>query len=211
MNFIDAPYQSASLSSENIRPPNAILNSDLSDPALLGQKRTTSIEYQKNLKRVCVSKNHVVTTEDLDSADTFRMGAEVASLMPSISAQVPLISSNQMQQQMQQFQNQMQQFQNQMQNQMHQMQQQLFSRLDATDTRFRNFSATRSNDPIYPIITFNVQLPNQYPGTRGAVFSLTRGNLDVLLQYYALDANGTIDVKRKRLALFLGLPNIENI
>ena len=83
--------------------------------------------------------------------------------------------------------------------------------MDATDTRFRNFSATRSNDPIYPIITFNVQLPNQYPGTRGAVFSLTRGNLDVLLPYYALDANGTIDVKRKRLALFLVLPNIENI
>ena len=82
--------------------------------------------------------------------------------------------------------------------------------------RIENSHATHDNDPIIAIRHKNAPvlgvlplplppLPANFPATRGELFRLNTARLNIFLNYYGENLNGAIEVKRRRLARFLGL------
>ncbi len=85
MSFVPAPRTSQALSA-SLGPgtiPQAIRDENLVNAIQVSQKRTEAINYERIVKRTRRESSDA-TAADLENAESFRIGSEVAVLMPAI-------------------------------------------------------------------------------------------------------------------------------
>jgi len=84
--------------------------------------------------------------------------------------------------------------------------QELISSMANCNAKFYNRRAHSANSEILPLCSNKwVNSPAIFPETRGALFKLSATECTELLNIYSLPVNGTIGVKRNRLAAYIGL------
>jgi hypothetical protein len=136
--FLPAPVQSERLNMENIPPPNAISSNDLNDPArMAGLKRESALYADEIL--IKKAKYIPISRDDVHEAEEYRMGCNVAALVPKIVTAVPnqqiagILEAIHAQSQMTNL-----RFE------------QMNQRFEAIEARLKNSSAFRPDDVIYP-------------------------------------------------------------
>ena len=84
--FLSGPVQSAGLQAEGLEIPRSILSADsLNDTPALLKRQAVKYAEEVSCKRRCTD---VVVSEDISEAEYFKIGCQVAEMMPTISAHV---------------------------------------------------------------------------------------------------------------------------
>eukprot|EP01036_Dinobryon_divergens_P023405 gene23405-31747_t len=68
----------------------------------------------------------------------------------------------------------------------------------------QNFNATANKSPIYPL-EVNGHVPASFPHNRKDLFTLPAATINPILVFYTLADEGNVQVKRRRLASFIGI------
>jgi len=86
----------------------------------------------------------------------------------------------------------------------------LTAQMAILSARLQNAHANRNNDPLLPLPdNAGAPPPAFFPATRGALGSMTVGNLDNLLNFYGLAPGGSAAAKKNRLRVHLNVPQPE--
>jgi len=90
--FLEAPQQSPALEGENISPPSNIMMADLTNIENLKQKRKIATEYKTQIKLLRIDQDFA-SRSDINEAEDYRIGSQIALMMPQISAASVLTNS----------------------------------------------------------------------------------------------------------------------
>lgn len=172
-----------------------------------GKQRITCAYCQPKEER-----GNAVSSEDVDAAEDFRFGCQLATLRPVISATVGQAGSGDIAELLQGLQTQLGGIQTQLRGMKAQLenlqqgQQRMEDRLDIIATRQDNAFAVFDDDAIVPPTLGGIDPPDNFPRTVLALRNLKVGaNLTEVENYYGIGDHGTFSRRIKRVAKVYGV------
>jgi len=203
MNFATSPEQSNLLQATNIQAPVDLSDADaVNNPVVKRQRKLEGIGYHDlvtaNLKLGRATGN------DFESSSKYLAATQLAEFLQPIQRNIAPVAAAEIAQLLApQF-------------------QQINVQFLQSNAKSTNHDVDHDNDeivwfpkpPVFEVNEINQQVivqppvPDFAPQTKGELFHLNHATANLMLQYYDLAANGTLDDKRKRLARHVGLPRI---
>jgi hypothetical protein len=226
--FLEAPQQSPALEGENISPPSNIMMADLTNIENLKQKRKIATEYKTQIKLLRIDQDFA-SRSDINEAEDYRIGSQIALMMPQISAASVLTNSTAIHNQLDQViakQNQQEQVlaqqgqvlaqQGQVLAQQGQVLVQIQAHLQALLTcqeqaqmyqvKFGNSFKVHDNDFIVPPPFGSNIPPANFPASIMAIRLLETGEeLSAIENFYHLGHIGDVIQRRNTVAIAYGL------
>jgi hypothetical protein len=219
--FLHAPVQSDGLAGALARPPNIVF-ADLPNAAIISSRKREAEVYSHDVSRQRLVDDGILIS-DVSAATDYSFGCQVASMMPQISSAAAVVNSDRIENILITMQAQLAQL-GPMQAQLAQlgpMQAQLAqlgpmqvqlaqlnSKFDVLSIKLQNSSAQSDDDAIFPVpvIGKDFPLPVHFPVCILEMRLLDPGNsLSQIETYYDLPHNGTISLRRNRVARANGI------